>query len=126
MNKEWLGAIWPFYILKKNQGSEVSRKLKALDIPYLWMATKEYKQAYNPAEDKVTVLTIHSSKGLEFPAVIMLGVGHLHEDEENRQKNARLLYVGMTRAQKQLLLTASKENEFSRMLMNGAAIPLQA
>lgn len=106
-----------------SQGAEVSRRLRALNIPCLWMGAKEYKQAYNAAKDQVTVLSIYSSKGLEFPAVIVLGVGSLKDDDEHRDSSARLLYVGMTRSQERLLLTTSAANEFSRKLLDSPNPP---
>lgn len=103
------------------QGSILAKRLKINEIPAIWLGSQENKKSYAPGADKVTLLTIHSSKGLEFPLVIMLGVGHLHDDEENAQKNARLLYVGMTRAQERLLVMSSKENKFIQCLSTAAS-----
>ena len=87
------------------QGGHIAKQLQQAQIPHLWMGTKEYKQAYDPGVDRVTVLTAHSSKGLEFQAVIMVGVGQLNN--EDIAQDARLLYVGMTRAQQQLHVVSS-------------------
>jgi len=88
------------------QGKAISLALRAAGIPNLWMASKEYKQAYDPAINRVTVLTLQSSKGLEFPYVAMVGLGRLQND--NPAQDARLLYVGMTRAQRELHLCMSE------------------
>ncbi|MCK4704926.1 MAG: ATP-dependent helicase, partial [Gammaproteobacteria bacterium] len=61
-------------------------------------------------------LTMQSSKGLEFPRVIIIGVGSMKDDENRLQQSARLLYVGMTRAQNCLLMTTSASNEYSRKI----------
>ena len=63
----------------------------------------------------VRLMTLHGSKGLEFPAVILAGVkqgvlplesqGHPTDWEEER----RLLYVGMTRAKEELVLTTTRQ-----------------
>ncbi|MES9899493.1 MAG: 3'-5' exonuclease [Sedimenticola sp.] len=100
------------------QGREIAAQLKAAGIPHLLLDNKKSKSAYDPGSDLVSVLTIHSSKGLEFPRVIMLGIGRLADKEERQQDSARLLYVGMTRAQECLLVSTSAENAFSRMLLN--------
>jgi superfamily I DNA/RNA helicase len=64
------------------------------------------------------VLSIHSSKGLEFPAVILLGIGQLSTEETRCEENARLLYVGMTRAMERLLAISSSDNEFCQRLIS--------
>ncbi len=60
----------------------------------------------------VTLTTFHSAKGLEFPVVIVAGLEenvlpHFNAQElpENLEEERRLLYVGMTRAEKRLILT---------------------
>lgn len=109
---------------QKWQGGVMADRLEATGIPYAWLDTQQSKRTYHPDDEKVTVLTIHSSKGLEFLHVIILGIGHLHDDEKNLSPNARLLYVGMTRAQESLFMTASHDNQFSRKLI--ASTPKEA
>lgn len=69
-----------------------------------------------PNEDQVTILTRQSSKGLEFDTVVLAGVGGIKDDEEGLDQEVRLLYVGMTRARKQLLITGSGDNWFTARL----------
>ena len=66
------------------------------------------------APDRINLLTLHSTKGLEFSRVYIVGVEDyqipgLRETKENRQAEIeearRLLYVGMTRARERLVLT---------------------
>jgi len=99
------------------QGDIVAGCLRGRDIPFLWMSDGKHKRAYDPNQDCVSVMTLHSSKGLEFDRVIMVGVGQIKEDDEREAQDARLLYVGMTRAQECLLVTTSSDNRFSRLMI---------
>ncbi|VUD56328.1 ATP-dependent DNA helicase Rep [Thalassocella blandensis] len=98
------------------QGKAVSLALKQAGIPNLWMASKNYKKSYDPMIDRVNVLTIQSSKGLEFNGVVMVGLGQLKQDDLAR--DAKLLYVGMTRAQRELHLCMSAANAICDRIAN--------
>ena len=69
----------------------------------------------NISGDAVSLMTLHASKGLEFPVVFMFGMekGEIPlEREENPadiQEERRLFYVGMTRAREELFLTCAQE-----------------
>ncbi|GAA0460190.1 DNA helicase PcrA [Alkalibacillus silvisoli] len=76
--------------------------------------------------DKVTLMTLHAAKGLEFPAVFLIGLEenifpHSRSlfDEEEMEEERRLAYVGITRAEQQLYVTyASMRTIFGRSQFN--------
>jgi DNA helicase-2/ATP-dependent DNA helicase PcrA len=67
------------------------------------------------ANDRITLMTLHTSKGLEFPVVFLVGMEEglfphrrsLH-DEAAVEEERRLCYVGMTRVREQLFLTRAR------------------
>ena len=73
--------------------------------------------------DQVQLMTLHASKGLEFPYVFLIGMeeGILpHQtsiDEDNVEEERRLAYVGITRAQQNLWFSLCKERrQFSELI----------
>ena len=67
--------------------------------------------------DRVKLMTLHASKGLEFPVVFITGMSDglvplsrvLNRDPEELEEERRLCYVGMTRAMKRLFMSYPRE-----------------
>ncbi len=77
------------------------------------------RQEEEDESDQVQLMTLHASKGLEFPHVFMVGMEedllpHRNSiDDNNIEEERRLTYVGITRAQKTLTMTlAGKRKQF--------------
>ena len=72
---------------------------------------------FDPAADTIKVLTLHASKGLEFPVVAILGAGHMPVEGEDEREEAKLLYVGATRATHRLILGVGGPGRFGARLV---------
>jgi DNA helicase-2/ATP-dependent DNA helicase PcrA len=71
--------------------------------------------SYDPSLDRVTLMTLHAAKGLEFPVVFMTGMeegifphSRSGEEGDDVEEERRLCYVGMTRAMEKLYLTHAR------------------
>lgn len=100
--------------LRDSEGATLEEGIRR----FLERVTLSTSEGPEVAPDRVNLLTLHATKGLEFDCVYVVGVedGQLpglrpgkdvlrHEVEEAR----RLLYVGMTRARDRLVLTRARE-----------------
>lgn len=77
---------------------------------------------YQAGNSAVTLMTLHSAKGLEFPVVFMVGLeesmlphSRAHFDQHDMEEERRLCYVGMTRAKEELYMLYAS----SRVLYGG-------
>jgi DNA helicase-2/ATP-dependent DNA helicase PcrA len=66
------------------------------------------------AKDQITLMTLHSAKGLEYPVVYLAGLeeetfphSRSMDDPDQMEEERRLCYVGLTRAEERLFLTAA-------------------
>ncbi|MBW2038396.1 MAG: UvrD-helicase domain-containing protein [Deltaproteobacteria bacterium] len=102
--KEFLG------VLKAHKGTGIEGLKEFLDQVALLTDIDEYEDGAN----RVSLITLHSAKGLEFPVVFIVGLeegllpyylrlGNPEDLEEER----RLCYVGMTRAQERLYMSCA-------------------
>ena len=71
---------------------------------------------WDPRADRVSLLTMHAAKGLEFPVVFIIGLEDgvvplywNQLDEATKAEERRLFYVGMTRAKDRLFLTRAQQ-----------------
>lgn len=90
-------------------GDEVSKALSRKGIPF---QLPDSKHPFVPGQDGVSVVTMHSSKGLEFPLVCIPGIGAPFAHSEEPGDEAKLLYVAMTRATHELVMTHGADSPF--------------
>lgn len=79
-----------------------------------------------PSAPEVTLTTLHSSKGLEFPVVFVMALDRLEDAQARRLEELRLLYVAMTRATQRLHLTAVGSSKLSAHVEQALARVKQA
>ncbi|MDP2252809.1 MAG: 3'-5' exonuclease, partial [Thiobacillus sp.] len=84
-------------------GKVINDAFAAAGIPI----TGHKKIEFGNKQDTVKLITFHSSKGLEFPLVAIPGASIPSGEEVATEEEARLLYVAMTRATKELLVLES-------------------
>lgn len=95
------------------QGENLRDALNRAGIACHLADDKGGKHALFVAEDSIKLITMHSSKGLEFPLVIIPGLGQLPKAGDDEAAEARLLYVAMTRATERLVLVHHHDSLFS-------------
>jgi DNA helicase-2/ATP-dependent DNA helicase PcrA len=112
---ELIAAVEEFY--QQNNESTIESFLEEIAL-YADIDT------WDNSADSVTLMTLHSAKGLEFAAVFITGLeeglfplARSLESEAELEEERRLFYVGITRAQKYLFVShASTRRRFGEML----------
>ena len=72
---------------------------------------------FDPTSNKIKVMTMKVSKGLEFPVVALPGVGHMPAAGEDEKEAARVFYVAATRATQRLVIGASGASRLGNLLL---------
>ena len=70
------------------------------------------------SDPSVKLVTLHSSKGLEFPIVFVAGLQSMPFKDQPLEEEVRLLYVGMTRANQELVLSSHGTRPIVRRVRN--------
>lgn len=92
-------------------------KLEASGVPAFWVSQDvRSKQMFDVTTDRVSLISIHSSKGLDFDLVYLVGIDHIRPTEENRKGLVPLVYVAMTRAKYRLVIPYVEETELIRKI----------
>lgn len=94
-------------------GHAVSDALSAAGVPWRMAQGAEAKRELFSGTPSVKLLTMHSSKGLEFSRVFIPDLGGMPYAGEDESDEARLLYVAMTRALDAVVLSCHSESAFT-------------
>jgi superfamily I DNA/RNA helicase len=103
---EWaeMAVLYPEHKI----GEKFMQALQRHDVPV--DVVKDNKNKVNLKLAAARLLTIHTAKGLEFPCVAVGGLGAVGRHGEETQDCVRLVYVAITRATHEVLLTYSRES----------------
>lgn len=100
-------------------GKQPHDALQKAGIPVQWLGSSAARKQFTPSQDAVVLMSMHSSKGLEFSNVIIPGINTLSDySPQVLQREMQLLYVAMTRATDNLLLTAFQQNRMTRQVQD--------
>jgi len=101
-------------ILYRSQwmGERIFRELTKAELPVDWINQDHDSRNFDPSDPSIKLMTMHASKGLEFPVVFIPGVGYLPNPHQAIADEARLLYVAMIRAIEVLMLTCDRRSGF--------------
>jgi ATP-dependent exoDNAse (exonuclease V) beta subunit len=95
----------------------VRKKLEASGIPTTWVSQDvRAKEMYDVTTDRVSLISIHSSKGLDFDLVYLVGVDRIQPTQLTRAYLTNLIYVAMTRAKYRLVIPYVRETEFIKRM----------
>ncbi len=110
------GYAWGDMAIICRHYSEMERCSAVLRYRQLPHEVRKGSGTFNPLADSIKILTMHASKGLEFPVVALSGVGQMPEDGHDEADEARLFYVAATRATQRLLIPLSGHGKFASRL----------
>lgn len=82
-------------------------------------------RSFDWIDPSVKLITLHSAKGLEFPLVFVAGLDCMPFMSEPMEEEVRLLYVGMTRATHQLVLSSAGSSPIVQRVKNSLEAVMQ-
>ncbi|WNV79729.1 3'-5' exonuclease [Bacillus atrophaeus] len=99
----------------KNMVNRIKKVLEEWNIPFNWIAENNAtKRNFNPEEQTVKIITIDSSKGLDFQSVFLVKADLLpFPKEKDKERDVSLMYIGMTRSKEYLCITYSGESDYT-------------
>lgn len=102
---------------------ELLDSLKSL-APTIWISEHGGKSRKRISEKGIKIQTIHSSKGLQYKAVIIIWAHQLPSTYKNinEESERKLFYVGLTRPEDYLAISASRESKFIQEIQESADI----
>jgi len=112
--RELLSSARDFHVV--NEDELAGEERSELELYLDQVALISDLDSYEDRDDRVSLMTVHSAKGLEFPIVFLVGMeerifphASSSRDEAGLEEERRLCYVAMTRAMEHLFITCAAE-----------------
>ena len=102
-------------------GEKAEQVLRRNEIPFSSGLSQKGKGTLYTNEDTVKIISMHSSKGLEFGLTIIPLMHKMPQSSAEEIDEARLAYVAMTRATDQLIMTHSSDSIFTNRIYEAIA-----
>lgn len=97
----------------------ILERLTGSGIPTVWVSRDvRAKETFDISGDRISLISIHSAKGLDFDLVYLMGVDQIHPTDRTLRKIVALLYVAMTRAKYRLVIPYVEETEMIGRIMS--------
>lgn len=91
----------------------IPKQFKIWLFPTKWVSQDVGgKELFYITTDRISLISIHSAKGLEFDLVYLVGADRIQPKDDTRDHLIRLLYVVITRAKHRLVIPYVEESEF--------------
>ncbi len=110
------GYAWGDMAIICRHYTEMERCAAVLRYRQLPHEMRKGSGTFNPLADTIKLLTMHVSKGLEFPVVAVSGTGQMPAEGQDEAEEARLFYVAATRATQRLIIPLSGSGKFAARL----------
>ncbi|TVQ99466.1 MAG: RecQ family ATP-dependent DNA helicase [Desulfovibrionales bacterium] len=107
-NRMWLDHLLVMARDYQEESGAIRRPMREFS-EYVWDVSRDLGRFRRVTAQGVNIATMHGAKGLEFPAVLLVGSSRR---EQNMEEARRLYYVGMTRAKDRLFLCCSGRHPF--------------
>ena len=111
------GFAWGDMAILCRDGFTMELCAKALEQRKLPHKVRRGTGDFFPHGNHIHLMTMHVSKGLEFPVAALPGVGHMPAAGEDEKDAARVFYVAATRATQRLVIGTSGVGNFSARLI---------
>jgi hypothetical protein len=97
---------------------KLQKTLEQSGIPVKWVSEDvRAKEMFDITTDRVSLISIHSAKGLDFDLVYLVNIENIIPDDKTRAHFLGVVYVALTRAKHRLVILFSRKTEFIEKML---------